>query len=146
MKSEDLKWTVKKTKYENSDEPAKNDRAFARVLSLQIIKLWIKMVRINTGSINLSSPFCSPRTTLTKTNISKTNHRQHPKPVSIRRLAAGMNVSKSSIRQISCKDLGCFPGKKMEQSKLKNLQNGYSIITLWIILYSSCFEMKNSLI
>ena len=102
----------------------KNDRAFARVLSLQIIKLWIKMVR-NTGSINLSSPFGSPRRTVTKTSISKTNHRQHPKPISIRRLAAGMNVSKSSIRQISCKDLGCFPGKKMEESTLKNLQNGY---------------------
>ena len=123
----------------------KNDRAFARVLSLQIIKLWIKMVR-NTGSINLSSPFGSPRTTLTKTNISKTNHRQHPKPISIRRLAAEINVSKSSIRQSSRRDLSCFPGKKMEESKLKNLQNGYSIITLWIILDSSGFEMKNSLI
>ena len=123
----------------------KNDRAFARVLSLQIIKLWIKMVR-NTGSINLSSPFGSPRTTLTKTNISKTNHRQHLKPISIRRLAAEINVSKSSIRQSSRRDLSCFPGKKMEESKLKNLRNEYSIITLWIILYGSCFEMKNSLI
>ena len=138
MKSEDLKRTVEKTKYENCDEPAKNYRAFARVLSLQIIKLWIKMVR-NTGSINLSSPFGSPRTTLTKTSIWKTNHRQHPKPISIRRLAAEINVSKSSIRQSSRKDICCFPCKKMEQSKLKNLQNGYSIITLWMIVYSSFF-------
>ena len=43
MKSEDLKRTVEKTKYENCDEPAKNYRAFARVLSLKIIKLWIKL-------------------------------------------------------------------------------------------------------
>ena len=146
MKSEDLKRTVEKTKYENSDEPAKNDRAFVRVLSLQIIKLWIKMVRINTGSINLSSPFGSPRTTVTKTNISKANYRQHPKRISIRRLAAEMNVSKSRIHRILRKDRDYFPCKKMEQSKLKNLHNGYSIITRWIILYSSCFQMKNSLI
>jgi hypothetical protein len=37
------------------DEPVKIYRDLAGVVSLQTIKLWIKIVN-NTGSINLSSP------------------------------------------------------------------------------------------
>jgi transposase len=64
MKSKNVQKAVK-TKYENGDGPSQIYRDLAEVVSLQTIKLWIKMVN-NTGSINLSSPPGRPRTARTK--------------------------------------------------------------------------------
>ena len=96
MKSKHTEKAVE-TKYKNSDEPSKICRDFARMISLQVIKLWIKMVS-NTGSINLSSPTVHPRTSQTKINISKIKHRLNKKQMLIRRLATETNASKSRIR------------------------------------------------
>jgi hypothetical protein len=42
--------------------------------------------------------------------------------VSSRRLAAEMNISRTSARRILREDLGCFPYKKIKQPKLTDLQ------------------------
>ena len=73
MKSKDIQEFLK-TKYENSDGPIKIYRDLAGVVSLQTIKLWIKMIN-STISINLSSPAGRPRTARTKANISKAKPR-----------------------------------------------------------------------
>ncbi|CAF2148691.1 unnamed protein product, partial [Rotaria magnacalcarata] len=96
-------------------------RDLAGVVSLQTIKLWIKKVR-NTGSIELSSPPGRPRTARTTASILKAKQRLDQKRVSTRRLAAKMNISKSSIHRILRKDLGCFPYKKIKQPKLTDVQ------------------------
>jgi hypothetical protein len=64
MKSKDVQTTVK-NKYENGDGPAKIYRNLADVVSLQTIKIWIKMIN-NTGTISLSSPPSRTRTVRTK--------------------------------------------------------------------------------
>ena len=43
MKSKDIQEVVK-TKHENGDGPTKNYRDLAGVVSLQTIKLWVKMI------------------------------------------------------------------------------------------------------
>ncbi|CAF3975006.1 unnamed protein product, partial [Rotaria magnacalcarata] len=90
---------VVKTKFENGDGPTKIYRDLARVISLQTIKLWINKVR-NTDSIELSSPPGRSRTARTKANILKAKQRLDQKRLSTRRLAAEMNISKSSIHRI----------------------------------------------
>ncbi len=77
----------------------------------------------NIGSINLSSPHGRPRTARTKANISKAKRRlDQKKQVSTRRLAAEINISKSSIHRILREDLGCFSYKKIKQPRITNLQ------------------------
>ncbi|CAF2089292.1 unnamed protein product, partial [Rotaria magnacalcarata] len=112
---------VVKTKFENGHGPTKIYRDLVGVVSLQTIQLWIKKVR-NTGSIELSSPPGRPRTARTKANILKAKQRLDQKRVSTRRLAAEMNISKSSIHRILRKDLDCFPYKKIKQPKLTDVQ------------------------
>ncbi|CAM4811908.1 unnamed protein product [Rotaria magnacalcarata] len=103
---------VVKTKFENGDGPTKIYRDLARVISLQTIKLWIKKVR-NTDSIELSSPPGRSRTARTKANILKAKQRLDQKRLSTRRLAAEMNISKSSIHRILRKDLALECGNEM---------------------------------
>ncbi|CAF4250351.1 unnamed protein product, partial [Rotaria magnacalcarata] len=103
MKSKDIQKFVR-TKFENGDGPTKIYRDLAGVVSMQVIKLWIRKVR-NTGSIELSSPPGRPRTARTKANILKAKQHLDQKRVSTRRLAAEMNISKSSIHRILRKDL-----------------------------------------
>ena len=118
MKSKDLK-NVVKIRYENGDGPTKMYHDLVAVVSLQIIKLWIKMIH-NTGSINLSSPLGCPRTTRTKANILKAKNRLEQKRISTRIFAAKINISKSSVHRILLEDLGCFPYKKTKQARGTN--------------------------
>ena len=77
----------------------------------------------NICSIELSHPSDRPRIARTKANISKAKWRlDHNKRVSIRRLAAEIKISRTSVRRILREDLGCFPYKKVKQTKLTNLQ------------------------
>ncbi|CAF4173418.1 unnamed protein product, partial [Rotaria magnacalcarata] len=78
------------------------------------------------------------------------------KRVSTRRLAAEMNISKSSIHRILRKDLGCFPYKKIKQPKLTDVQkkkrvkfanwvlNSYtnSDITRWLFSDEEYFDLN----
>ena len=69
MKSKDIQKAVK-TKFKNGDDPTKIYHDLVGVVSLQAIKLWIKMIN-NIGSIDLSSsPGCS-YIARTKANILK---------------------------------------------------------------------------
>ena len=78
----------------------------------------------NTGSIELSHSSGRLRTARTKANISKAKwHLNHNKRVSTRRLAAEINISKTSAHRFLREDFDCFPYKKVKQPKLTNLQN-----------------------
>ncbi|CAF1987108.1 unnamed protein product [Rotaria magnacalcarata] len=148
---------VVKTKFENDDGPTKIYRDLAGVVSMQTIKLWIKKVR-NTGSIELSSPPGRPRTARTKANMLKAKQCLDQKRVSTRRLAAEMNISKSSIHRILRKDLGCFPYKKIKQPKLTDVQkkkrvkfanwvlNSYTKgdITRWLFSDEKYFDLNGT--
>lgn len=121
MKSKDLQKAVK-NKYENGDGPTKMYRDLDGVVSLRTVKLWIQMIN-NIGSINLSHLPGRPRTARTKSNISKVKHRlAQKKRVSSRRVAAEMNISRTSAQRILREDLGYFPDKKIKQPKLTRLQ------------------------
>ncbi|CAF0885011.1 unnamed protein product [Rotaria sordida] len=114
--------TAVKNKYENSGGSAKIDRDLGGAISLPTTNLWIKMIR-NTGSINLSHSLGRPRTVRTKANILEMKWRlAQKKRVSSRKLAAEMNISRTSARQILREDLHCFPYKKIKQPKLTDLQ------------------------
>ncbi|CAF4947754.1 unnamed protein product, partial [Rotaria magnacalcarata] len=121
MKSKDLQLAVK-NKYENGDGPTKIYCDLAGVVSLRTIKLWVKMLN-QTGSIDLSHSPGLPRTVRTKANISKVKYRlAQKKQISSRRLAAEINISRTSARRILREDLGCFPYKKIKQPRLTDLQ------------------------
>ncbi len=85
MESKEIQAAVK-NKYENGDEPTKIFRDLGGVMSLQTIKLWIKMIR-ETGSINLAYSPGRPRAIRTKSNILKVKQRmaQKKKKVSTRK-------------------------------------------------------------
>ncbi|CAF1446281.1 unnamed protein product [Adineta ricciae] len=121
MKSKDTQTAVK-NKYENGDGPTKIYRDLGGVVSLRTIKSWIQMI-INTGSINLSHPPSRPRTARTEANTLKVKRSlAQKKRVSTRLLAAKISISATSARRILREDLGCFPYKKIKQSKLAHLQ------------------------
>ena len=121
MKSKDLQTAVK-NKYENGDGPTKIYRDLGGVVSLTTIKSWIQRLS-TTGSITLAYSPGRPRTVRTKVNISKAKSRlAQKKRVSTRRLAAELNISRTSAQRILQKDLGCFPYKKIKQPKLSDLQ------------------------
>ena len=149
MKSKDIQKAVK-IKFENGDGPRKIYRDLAGVVSLQTIKLWIKIIN-NIGSINLSSPLGRLRTARTKVSILKAKQCLDQKRVSTRRLAAEMKISKSSIHRILHEDLRCFPYKKVKQLKLTDLQKRKRIkFANWVlnnytkmILQGGYFQMKN---
>lgn len=69
MKSKDVKTAIE-TKYGHGDGLTKIYRDLAEVVSLQSIKLWIKMISY-TSSVNLSSPPGRLRTARTKVDIVK---------------------------------------------------------------------------
>ena len=120
MKSKGIQKAVR-TKFENGKRSNKIYCDLAEVVSLQTIKLWIKMIN-NIGSIDLSSsPDCS-RTARTKANTLKSKLRIDEKHLSTRRLADKMKISKSSIHRILRENLRCFPYKKVKQPKLTDLQ------------------------
>ena len=135
MKSKDLQTAVK-NKYENSDAPTKVYRDLGGVVSLRTIKLWVQMLN-KTGSIDLSHSPRRPRTVRTKANISKLKYRlSHKKTVSTRRLAAEMNISRTSAQRMLRKDLGCFPCKKIKQLKLTDLQKRKRVkFANWVLNY-----------
>ena len=112
---------VVKTIIENGDGLTEVYRDLARVVSLQVIKLWIKKIN-NIGSIDLSSSSDRSHTARTKPNISKAKQHLDQKHMSIRRLVAEMKISKSSIHRILCEGLSCFPYNKVKQPKLADLQ------------------------
>lgn len=121
MKSKDVQTAVK-NKFENGDGPAKIYHDLAGVVSLQTIKIWIRMLR-TTGAINLTTPPGRPRTVRTKSSISKVKERlKRKKRISTRKLAMSTNISRRSIQRILRQDLGYFPYKKTKQPKLTDLQ------------------------
>jgi transposase len=78
MESKEIQTAVK-NKYENGDGPTKIFRDLGGgVVSLQTIKLWIKMIR-ETGSINFAYSPGRPRAIRTKSNILKEKQRMAQK-------------------------------------------------------------------
>ena len=91
MKSKDIQ-NVVNIKYENGDGLTKIYHDLVGIVSLQTIKLWIKMIN-NIGSINLSSPPGRPRTARTKANILKVKHcLDQKKRISTRIFAAEIKI------------------------------------------------------
>ena len=77
----------------------------------------------STGSNNLSHSPERPRTVHIEANVSKAKRRlKQKKRVSTRRLAAEMNISRTSAQRILRKDLRLFPYKRIKQPKLTDLQ------------------------
>ena len=135
MNSIDLQTAVK-NKYENGDGPTKIYRDLGGVVSLRTIRLWVQTLN-KTGSIDLSHLSGRPRTVRTKANISKVKyHLAHKKTVSTKRLAAEMNILRTSAQRMLRKDLGCFPYKQTKQPKLTNLQKRKRVkLANWILNY-----------
>ena len=74
----------------------------------------------STDSIDLSHSPGHPRT---EANVSKAKWRlKQKKRVSTRRLAAEMNISRTSAQRILQKDLRLFSYKRIKQPKLTDLQ------------------------
>jgi len=144
MKSKEIQTAVKK-KNEIGDGPTKIFRDLGGEVSLQTIKLWIKMIR-ETGSINLAYSPGRPRAIRTKNNILKVKQRmaQKKKKVSTRRLAAEMKISRRSVQRILREDLGCFPYKKIKQPKLTDLQKRKRVkFANWVLNHYRKEDTKN---
>ena len=73
MKSKEVQTAVENN-YENGNGPTKSFRNLGGVVSLQTVKLWIKMIR-ETGSIDRCYSPGRPRTIRTKNNIQKVKQR-----------------------------------------------------------------------
>ena len=73
-------------------------------------------------SVDLSSSPDRSCTARTKANILKAKQRLDQKRVSMRRLAAGMKISKSSIHRILQEDLDYFSYTKDKHPELTDLQ------------------------
>ena len=129
MKSKDIQNAVK-TKFENGDGPTEIYRDLVGVVSLQTLKLWIKMIN-NIGSIDLSSPPGCLRTARTKANILKAKQRLDQKRASTRRSAAKIKISKSSIHRILREDLRCFPYKKPKITDLQKRKRNKFASSIW---------------
>ena len=88
------------SKYQNGDGPTKMFRNLNGFVSLRTTERWCKAVKV-IGSINLSSPLGRQRT------IQKIKHRlERRKPVSSRKTARQLSISRISIRRILRNDLG----------------------------------------
>ena len=146
----------KGNKYENGDGPTKIFRDLGGVVSLQTVKLWIKMIR-ETGSIDRCYSPGRPRTIRTKNNIQKVKQRlaKKKKKVSTRRLAAEMKISRRSVQRILREDLGCFPHKKIKQPKVTDFyKRKKAKFANWVLNHYSkedtkkngCLPMKSILI
>lgn len=109
-------------KHENDDGPTNIYCDLARVISVQILKLWIKMNN-NTGSVSLLLPPGRPRSARIKANIVMAKQRPNQeKRVSTRRIAVEFSISKNNAQRILPEDLDCVPYKKIRQPKLTHLQ------------------------
>ena len=108
MKSKEIQTAVK-NKHANDDGPAKIYRNLGEVVSLQTIKLWIKMLN-NTGAIDLKSPPSRPRTMRTKANIAKVKPPldKETNPCQREKLAAEMQILRRSVQRVLHQDLGYF--------------------------------------
>jgi hypothetical protein len=146
MKSKEVQTAVK-NKYENGDGLTKIFRDLGGVVSLQTVKLWIKMIG-ETGSIDRCYSPGRPRTIRTKNNIEKVKQRlakkkKKKKKVSTRRLAAEMKISRRSVQRILCEDLGCFPYKKIKQPKLTDLRKRKRVkFAKWVLNHYSKQDTK----
>jgi transposase len=113
MKSKDLKKLVL-SKYQNGDRPTKIFRNLNGALSVPTIEQWCKSIR-DTGCINLLRPLGRPRTIRAKAAIRKVKHRlERRKPVSSRKLAYELGISRTSVRRILKNDL------KLHAYKIQN--------------------------
>ena len=148
MKSKEVQTAVK-NKYENGDGLTKIFRNLGGVVSLQTVKLWIKMIR-ETGSINRCYSPGRPRTIRTKNNIQKVKQRlaKKKKKPSTRRLAAEMKISrKRSVQQILREDLGCFPYKKIKQPTLTDLHKRKRVkFANWVLNHYSKEDTKKMVV
>ena len=104
----------------NDDGPTKIFPDFNGLVSLWTIERWCKAARV-TGSVNLSSPPDRPRTIRTKGPIQKINHRlERRKPVSSRKTARYLGISRTSIRRILRNDLGLRAYKVQNEPLFNN--------------------------
>ena len=121
MESKDFQNLVL-SKYQNSDGPNKIFRNLNGFLNLRPIERWCKAVRV-TGSINLSSPPGRQRTIRTKGAIQKIRHRlERRKPVSSRKTAGHLGISRTNIRRILRNDLGVPAYEVQNEPLLTNKQ------------------------
>ena len=119
MKSKDFQNLVL-SKYQNGDGPTKIFRDLNGSVSLWTIERWCKAVR-DTGSINLSSPPGRQRTIRTKGAIQKIKHRlERRKPVSSRKTARQLGISRTNVRRILRNDLGLRVYKIQNEPLLSN--------------------------
>lgn len=72
---------------------------------MRTIERWCKSIR-ETGSINLSTSSGRPRTIRTKANIRKVKNRlKREKPLSTRKLALELGISRGSVQRLLKDDL-----------------------------------------
>ncbi|CAF4679245.1 unnamed protein product, partial [Rotaria magnacalcarata] len=93
------------SKYEKGEGPSDIFRHLNGSLCLRAVKRWCEMIREN-GSIELSTSPGRARTIRTKESIKKVKNRlNQKKKVTNRKLAAELNISRTSVRQILKDDL-----------------------------------------
>ena len=108
------------SKDQNGDGPTKIFRDLNGSVSPRTIERWCKAVR-DTGSINLSSQPVHQRIIRTKGNIQKIKHRlDQRKPVSSRKAARQLGISRTSVRRILRNDLGLRVYKIQNEPLLTN--------------------------
>ena len=111
MKSKDVQKLVL-SKHEKGETTTKIFHDLNGSISLRTIQRWCKMID-KQGSIDLSYSPGRPRTSRTKGAICKVKTRLYrKKKVSIRKLAAELDISNTSVHRILTKDLGCRAYKK----------------------------------
>ncbi|CAF4105035.1 unnamed protein product, partial [Rotaria magnacalcarata] len=104
VRSKDLQKLVL-SKYEKGEGPSDIFRHLNGALCLRTVKRWCEMIREN-GSVELSTSPGRARTIRTKESIKKVKNRlNQKKKVTSRKLAAELNISRTSVRQILKDDL-----------------------------------------
>ena len=99
MKSKDLQKLVL-SKYENGDGTTKIFRDLNGAISLSTIERWYRRIR-EVGYIDLVNPLRCSRTIRTKAAIQKVKRRlNRRKPLSSRKLARDLGISRSSVQRI----------------------------------------------
>ncbi|CAF1183602.1 unnamed protein product [Rotaria magnacalcarata] len=119
MKSKDFQNLVL-SKYRSGDGSTKLFRDFNGLIGLRTTERWCKHIR-DTGSINLSSPLGCHRIIQTKGAIQKVKSRlEHWKPVSSRKVARELGISRTSAQRILKNDLGLRAYKIQNEPLLTN--------------------------
>ena len=142
MKSKDFQNFIL-SKYQNSDGPTKTFRDPNGFVSLRTIERWCKAVR-DTDSINLSSAPSGQRTIRIKETIQKIKHRlKRHRPVSSRKTARQLRMSRTSVRRILKNDLGLRAYKIQNEPLLINKHKEKRIkFTNWI---RTNFQKENTM-